>query len=163
MNHESLASQRSTRVLLAALAMIAAEIVAFLWSWRERDAKGNVIALALFGFASIGASTIASLPWVDWRARSRGLADFLLRWAALTALAVAVYAVVTPLWLSTITDADDLRARTAELCFGPLFVSAALVPSLTHVVWPSDGTRALARDLVGSAVAVLLILWWTSS
>jgi hypothetical protein len=163
MKIESPALQRSTRVSFAALAVIAAEVVALLWSWRHRDAEGTFIALGLLGCASIGANTIVSFPWVDWRVRSRGCADFLLRWAALTAIGVAVEAVVLAVWMSTVTDADDLRARTAELSFGPPFVIAALVPSFTHVVWPSDGSRSLARDLSGSAVAVLLILRWSTS
>ena len=93
--------------------------------------------------------------------RRDGVAGFVADVFALATLSVALTVLLREVWWSTIPQ-EQMRSRTMEVTFGPIFVGIALLPGLSRIALRREHAerRAIVRDVLVSLVSAAAVVWY---
>jgi hypothetical protein len=132
-------NRRLLAILAVSVCVIAAEwAVLFSRSFQNSAALGRSVDLAgLIWFMSwkTGLFAVAALvpaaAFVSWRVGGKQVVSKVL---VMTCTVLALQFALRHIWRMTIPEAE-IRARTPELQFGPLFLAIALIPACCHLLF----------------------------
>jgi hypothetical protein len=132
-------NRRLPGILTISVCVIATEwVVFFSQNFQNSAALGRDVNLAgliwfmswrtaFFAFAAV----FPAAAFVSWRVGGQHVVSKVF---VMTCTVLAMQFAVRHIWRMTVLDAE-LRARTLELKFGPLFLAIALIPACCHLLF----------------------------